>query len=190
MNGKQKIYNKIDLEKLLSEAVEMAKETRDNPESPLLNINSSGEASDAKVNKILLKLASELGVTDMTSLYSCIAILIQQGATAPSMPKDTKVVYNGVMVSAGVLRRICATEDVTVRQLARKLKSAIPSIMLSLGDLAPEGNLAKQMRLELKNVTREEAIWASDFQTYNEECPDRVRLWLVKDYKNKFNKNK
>ncbi len=58
--------------------------------------------------------------------------------------------------------------------------------MLILGDDAPEENLAKTMKLEVKNVTQEKALWASDFQTYNENCPSRVRNWLVKNYRARF----
>ena len=61
--------------------------------------------------------------------------------------------------------------------------------MTTLGDQAPEGNLARSMRLDLSRVTIEEAIWASDFQTYNPNCPTRVKNWLVKNYRARFRAN-
>jgi hypothetical protein len=66
------------------------------------------------------------------------------------------------------------------------MKNPFVKWLLALGDQAPVGNLARTMKLEMKNVTHEEAVWASDFQTYNPECPDRVRNWLVKNYRSRF----
>lgn len=42
------------------------------------------------------------------------------------------------------------------------------------------------MKLELGNVTKEEAVWASDFNTYNDNCPERVKNWLLKNYRKRF----
>jgi hypothetical protein len=50
-------------------------------------------------------------------------------------------------------------------------KEKIMEFLLILGDEAPEWNQTRSMKLEMKNVTREEAVWASDFNTYNEVCP-------------------
>ena len=61
-------------------------------------------------------------------------------------------------------------------------------ILLNLGDSAPEGNLSRTIKLELKNLSKEDLVWASDFQTYNPNCPSRVKNWLVKNYKERFRK--
>lgn len=189
MNDKVTINNKwIDLDKLLDQAIDRVELSKQNTDHVFMEINSAGEASEARIQNVLRKIAFEIGTEDIASIYICVALLIQMGATAPAMPRDTKITYEGVTVNVGMLSRHCKSEKVTIRQVARKLKSAIPKIVMTMGDGAPEGNLAKQMRLELKGVTNEEAIWASDFQTYNEECPERVRNWLVKDYRNKFNR--
>lgn len=89
-------------------------------------------------------------------------------------------------VTVDSIRKACRQEKITVRQFARGIKDKIITIMNTLGDQAPEGNLARSMRLDLARVTSEEAVWASDFQTYNSECPTRVRNWLVKNYRSRF----
>lgn len=37
--------------------------------------------------------------------------------------------------------------------------------MLNLGDKAPEGNLARTMKLELDPCTKKQLIWVNDFNT-------------------------
>ncbi len=37
------------------------------------------------------------------------------------------------------------------------------------------------MRFKALDLTSEKATWASDFQVYNPECLERVRLWLIKN---------
>ena len=58
--------------------------------------------------------------------------------------------------------------------------------MVAMGEHAPEGNLPKSFKLATRKVTHEEAVWASDFQTYNNRCPSRVKNWLVKNYRERF----
>lgn len=57
-----------------------------------------------------------------------------------------------------------------------------------LGEQAPVGNLAKTMKMEVSDLSREDAVWASDFQTYNENCPEKVKNWLIKNYRQRFRK--
>ncbi len=42
------------------------------------------------------------------------------------------------------------------------------------------------MKLEILDVSKDEAIWASDFQTYNPKCPEWVRNWLINNYRKRF----
>ena len=61
--------------------------------------------------------------------------------------------------------------------------------MIALEDHAPDGNLANVMRLDRMKIDKSEAIWCSDFHTFNENCPDRVRNWLQKNYRARYRKN-
>jgi hypothetical protein len=87
-----------------------------------------------------------------------------------------------------MIRKSTAVEKITVGKLARGMKDEIVNWLLSLAERSLEGNLARSMKLDLKNITHEECIWASDFQTYNPRCPNRVRVWLVKNYRARFRK--
>lgn len=80
-------------------------------------------------------------------------------------------------------------EKIKVRQFARGLKERIIRLMIMIGEANYiPGNLSRTMKLEMTKVTHIEALWASDFQTYNPECPTRVRNWLVKNYRSRFRK--
>lgn len=76
-----------------------------------------------------------------------------------------KAAFGNATVDVDSIRRACRGNKVTVTLFARGLKDQIIDLMLSLGDAAPAGNLAKTLKLYMKNVTHEEAVWASDFQT-------------------------
>jgi hypothetical protein len=80
----------------------------------------------------------------------------------------------------------CKKSKITVHKFARGMKERILDFMVAIGDYASEGNQARKMRLELKNVTREEAVWASDFNTYHDGCTEPVKNWLVENYRNCF----
>ena len=55
-------------------------------------------------------------------------------------------------------------------------------------ELEIEGDLANQMRYDYSDITLEEAVWCSNFQTTNTHGSDRVRNWLVDNYRKRFNR--
>jgi hypothetical protein len=70
------------------------------------------------------------------------------------------------------------------------MKDEIVDWRLSLGDRAPEGNLARSMKLDLKNVTHEECAAKQGHRISKRiTLANRVRVWLVKNYRACFRKN-
>jgi hypothetical protein len=58
-----------------------------------------------------------------------------------------------------------------------------------LGDNVGEGvSKAKSYKLKYPNASREELYYVSDFQTFADlpEMPDRVREWLLTNFKDRF----
>lgn len=149
---------------------------------------TAGEASEETCDLIIKGIAKESKMTEANALIACACIL-QKGGTARNAPGTLRMTIDQNTVSLDSIRRHCrATKDTKVRQFARGIKDEIIDIMQYLGDKAPEGNLAKTMRLD-RYVEKSEAVWCSDFQTYNENCPESVRTWLVRNYKSRFRKN-
>jgi hypothetical protein len=58
--------------------------------------------------------------------------------------------------------------------------------MISQKILDEPGDLSRQMRREQPNITSDQAIWCSNFQTDNQECDEPVREWLLKNFKSRF----
>ena len=44
------------------------------------------------------------------------------------------------------------------------------------------------MRYDYPELTSEDAVWYLNFQTTDQNCPEHVRIWLVYNYKSRFNK--
>jgi hypothetical protein len=173
-----------DLDKLVKQGAETVKK------EDLERINAgetTGEASKESAQKVLENIKKAAGA-DATSfdVFMVLTLLLQTGATSNKVPATKRMAFNTASITVNDIRTACGKERITVRQLARSLKDPIVDLLFSLGDNAPEGNLARTIRLELKNISRDEAIWASDFQTYNDRCPTRVRNWLVKNYRARF----
>ena len=149
---------------------------------------TAGESSEDASDKIIKGIAKECKVSESNALVGSACIL-QRGGTSRNAPATMKMVFETGTVTLESIRRQCrAANDTKVRQFARGIKNEIIEIMLYLGSNAPDGNLAKTMRLD-KDLSKDQAIWCSDFQTYNSQCPDEVRAWLVKNYRNRFRRN-
>lgn len=82
-----------------------------------------------------------MGLRDHT--FTAVAILIQKGATSPKTPGQTKYIIGTATVTVDMIRKW--TKKITVRQLARGLKTEIMELLTPLGDQAPEGNQSKNM---------------------------------------------
>lgn len=140
------------------------------------------EACDAIIEKIIEK-------NNCTAEQAFIAIttILQQGGTNKGAGNNSKYSSNAITLTAQDLQNIINTvaKNATNRQFARTMADDIAQIALHAGI---EGDLANQMRFEYPDLTSTEAVWCSNFQTTNQNCPDRVREWLVYNYKNRFRK--
>jgi len=93
--------------------------------------------------------------------------------------------YEDSSLSASELLNIIRSVEKkgTNRQLARTLCKEIFQIAEIL---EIEGDLANQMQLSYPNMSKDELVWCSNFQTKNPDCPELVRKWLVKNYRERF----
>jgi hypothetical protein len=146
-----------------------------------------GETTRETCTKIVMIINANAGKgAQPKETFAAIALLLQKGATSPKAPGNQAIKVGSAVVTTDMIRSACRQEKVTVRQLARALKDDIIDLMLAMGDNAPAGNLARTMLLEVNNLSLEDKLWASDFQTYNERLPVRVRASLVRNYRARF----
>jgi len=47
-------------------------------------------------------------------------------------------------------------------------------------------DLSRQMKLDHPNLSLKEAIWCSNFQSQNPNCPETVQNWLKENYNKRF----
>jgi hypothetical protein len=155
-------------------------------ESPIQEVNNPGEITEEKALDILrevhLKACTE---GHISNTIICVAVLLQKGATSSKASGSISYGYGKSIVTIELLRAACLRNKCTTRQLARAMKDEIIGLVLKLDKIIP-GNLFKTMSLEVKEITTEESLWASDFQTYNPACPEKVRNWLIKNYRSRF----
>jgi hypothetical protein len=149
---------------------------------------NSGNVNDITVKRIIedLRNASKGNEEEVMVL---VAILLQKGATSKKQLAKTTEEINGVYITTGMLRNACSSHKITVRKLARALSKDIIEIMQSMKDHAYPGNLGKKYLTEKPEATLDELIWASDFQTFNPDCPEKIREWLMTDFNSRFKKD-
>jgi len=137
--------------------------------------------------KIIKEVENKKNLNSETETLILITGLLQRGGSNKSAGNSITYEFEGKTLTAQELQGIIKSiqKNATNRQLSRSLANEIAEIALSLGI---EGDLANQMRYEVPDLTLEEAAWCSNFQTQNMNCPDRVRNWLVNNYKSRFNK--
>ncbi len=114
-----------------------------------------------------------------------IAGLCQLGATNRNAGKSLKYTYKSRSLTVGDLWQACqqAKRNGTPRQFARANASFIAKIALKLSET---GDLARQMLLDVPNMTIENEIRCSNFQSANPDCPDQVRTWLRFNFQKHF----
>lgn len=151
--------------------------------------SNSGEVSEELAEKIIAEIIKDSNGNPTEALIGT-ACLLQRGGTSGQAPSTLQYRTSNCTVTIDMIRRHCKNHKATVRQFARAIKTSIYEIMTYLGEDAPEGNLAKIMRLEKGDITREQALWASDFQTYNPNCDEEVKIWLKRNFQNRFRRNK
>jgi len=145
-----------------------------------------GEASTESCKRVLLRIQRFSRSPNLGEVVINVAILLQKGATSPKASSSQKNTWGQSTVDIEMIRNACKLESITVRQFARGMKDVVANKMLLLGPYAAKGNLSRKASLDIENITLEEEIWASDFQTYNPNCPERVKKWLSNNYEMRF----
>lgn len=150
------------------------------------NARVTSEVSEKTVEKVINAIIDKKGVSE-TLAITLITGLVQNGGTNKGAGNSAKYTIDDQTLSAQELSNYIKKEQAngTIRQFARAIADEIAEVSLTL-DI--EGDLANQMRYDHPDITPEEAAWCSNFQTTNTNCPTRVREWLVKNYRNRFNR--
>ena len=150
------------------------------------NIRITSEISEDAAYQIVNNISEKKG-TSVTVTVALIAGLTQNGGTNKGAGSSAKFTFEDKTLTAQELTHYIkkVQENGTIRQLARAMADDIAAVAIKLGI---EGDLANQMRYDYPDLTHEEAVWCSNFQTTNINCPDRVRNWLVDNYRKRFNR--
>lgn len=150
------------------------------------NIRVTSEITSEVADQIIKNIAEKKGISDTVAM-ALIAGLVQNGGTNKGAGNSAKFTLGEYTLTAQELGNFIKklNEGGTVRQLARAMADEIADISIEMGF---EGDLANQMRYDYPDITKDEAVWCSNFQTTNTKCPDRVRNWLVENYRKRFNR--
>lgn len=150
------------------------------------NIRVTSEIAEEAVDQIIQSISTKKGISE-TVTVALIAGLAQNGGTNKGAGNSAKFTFGENTLTAQELTNHIkkVQENGTVRQLARAMADDIQEVAMTL---KVEGDLANQMRYDYPDLTEEEATWCSNFQTTNINCPDRVRNWLVDNYRKRFNR--
>jgi copper homeostasis protein CutC len=170
-------FNNLDME-----AVKQVIEDSNNNNTTFNNISESVPELPT-VQKTLSEIHTKAKSTNKAETFASLAELLQKGATSPKMSDNASSKIGGTTIQKGLIVNACKNNKITPRQLARALGSNIAIIAETYGW---QGNQAKNFTLEYPDATESELAWASDFQTFNNECPERVRRWLVKNFQDRF----
>lgn len=137
------------------------------------------------LEEINLKLLEILKIEDQTTLFILITILLQGGGSNKNAGNSVNVNYEGYTLTSKQLLEIIQQfkKKGTIRQYARGIANEIQKVA---SILEIEGDLAHQMRLDYPDLSIEDAVWCSNFQTRNPNCPENVRFWLNDNHKNRF----
>ena len=151
------------------------------------NVRNSNKFSEETVQTILSEIISTLGIDQPEIAWILIIGVLQTGGSNQKAGNSISYTLNEFTLTSQQLNNIIKkiTKNGTNRQLARSIADDIVDISISI-DLP--GDLHAQMLLEHPDLTNLEKVWCSNFQTQNPNCPDRVREWLVINYKSRFNR--
>jgi len=146
---------------------------------------TTGQISEQLCKKIVAEVnrVKELGSENKAMVL--IAGLMQSGGSNRGAGNSISYSLFNVTLNASEFGRLC--KDVgggTPRQFCRTMGTEIARAASLIQE---EGDLARQMKIDHPNLSLDEAIWCSNFQSLNPECPEYVRQWLVRDLKRRFN---
>jgi hypothetical protein len=176
----------LDINNINYEGIEDVKQQG----QPIISNLSENAASVETANKVVNGILTKANVdsksqTSINAGLSATCILLQKGATSPRMSDSSSITIGGITVTKAMISDNCRKFKITPRQLARAMSSVIHRICLYRNI---QGNQAKNFFIDNPNATPEEMVWASDFQTFNPDCPENVRRWLTFNFKQRFGK--
>jgi len=154
--------------------------------TPVMDTVSSNRVDPTICNRILNDIHRESGSDNHTNTYVAVCGLLQKGGTSRAMNNSSSFTHGNTRVTKAILHNACNRHNATPRQLARTLADRIADISLAL---SLPGNQSKNYRLRYPNAAPNELAWASDFQTFNPNCPNAVRDFLVENYVTRFRNN-
>lgn len=164
--------------------MEFNKENMENL-SKLAKISQAvGQMSEEQCERVLEAVVTECKTPNREIAMALISGLCQRVGTNRNVSSNVSYEIGEYRLTIKQFQRICNEKgNGTPRQFARAMGSAIAMFAKRLGE---EGNLARQMRLDVPSITAAEAIWCSNFQGMNPDCPDTVRRWLIHNVRRKF----
>lgn len=152
-----------------------------------LSSRQESQLSKEESITILNNLKEEKKLPSIENALVLVTGLAQVGGSNSNANVNAKFTHNGVTITAMELKNSIKkiTKNGTIRQLCRALADEIAEIAMAM---KLEGDLARTMRQEHSEITPEEAIWCSNFQTNNPNCPDKVKEFLKDNYRKRFPK--
>ena len=141
--------------------------------------------SKETLDKIISKFMALTGCKEKDQAMIAISLICQRGGTNQNTSGKITVTLNDQVFTATQLQNSCKQNGCTPRQLARTLNNEIFAVSSAYGE---KGDLAAQYAKQNPNMTSEDAIWCSNFQSENPDCPGEVREWLLEDYRKRFNR--
>jgi hypothetical protein len=155
-----------------------------------INLKSSqprntGRMTQDQCDNIVQNLTLSKKFKNDNDTMTAISGLCQIGGTNRAASAKVTFTYASITLSAEDLNNAIKkeTSNGTIRQFARTMCNTIYDFAQRLNE---PGDLSRQMRIEYPDMTMEEAIWCSNFQTQNPNCPQRVQKWLKDNFQNRF----
>ncbi len=141
---------------------------------------NTGKMAMDDVEKILVITQEKKGYPSREHTLMAIAGLAQSGGSNENAKSSSSYTYAGKTLTSTDLKTYInlQVKKGTIRQLCRTLASEIAAIAHAMGE---EGDLAHQMRKKHANLSFEEAVWCSNFQTGNPDCPVKIRNYLMEN---------
>lgn len=138
------------------------------------------------VHKIIEETRKKINAKSREEALIIIAGLMQKGGSNKNAVKRIHFTYINLTLSAREFEVILSkiVKDVTPWQFAWFIANDLAKVALIL---EIEGDLSNQIKYEYPSLPLKDLVWCSSFQTTNPRCPSKIRNWLVKNYRNRFN---
>ena len=154
------------------------------------NVKNTNKFDSDTVEKIINEIIIKLELPEnngQDTAWLLVAAVLQLGGSNQKAGNSISYTVNNFTLTSQQLNNIVKkiTKSGTNRQLARSISDNIAEIATHLNI---PGDLHSQILLEHPDLTNYEKVWCSNFQTQNPNCPERVREWLVNNFKSRFNR--